>query len=160
MFKEKVIDIGIYRLDIDAAQTAGFYSHAEGIGCDCDGCRNFGRAVQFLPPPVREFLRQFGIDPQKPAEVYVNYAPSQDTVSYGGFYHACGTILRGTDPWIQIDKNHFRLDQQYRIDLCDDFSVFITDQIDLPEDDFPAPVLQIEIEFILPWVLKEPNPYT
>lgn len=155
-----IIDLGIYQLDIDAERTAAFYSSADGIGCDCDGCQNYAQAVSFLPEPVLRFLQQFGIDPAKPAEVYIHYAPSRDTAFYGGFYHVCGRILKGTNPWIQTGKKSFSLDERYRVHLSENCSVFITDEIQLLEDGFPAPVVQIEIEFILPWVLQIPNTYT
>lgn len=154
-----IFDIGIYQLDIDVVQTADYYKTDGGIVCDCDGCQNYAQVVKFLPSPVLRFFQQFGIDPQKPAEVYVNYAPSKDTVHYGGFYHICGTILKGTEPWIQIGPNSYALDDQYRIELCKDHSVFITTSIHLLDKHFPAPAIQIEIEFILPWVLNKPNSY-
>lgn len=154
-----VFEIGIYKLNIDVEQTAAFYKNAGGIGCDCDGCRNYSQAVRSLPPPVQQFLVQFGVDPAKPAEVYVNYAPSKDTAHYGGFYHICGTILEGTEPWVQADTNHYILDDQYNIEFGENLSVFITERVDLLEDGFPRPAIQIEIAFALPWVLDEPNSY-
>lgn len=154
-----IFDIGIYQLDIDAEKTKLFYTNADGIGCDCDGCRNYAQAVKSLPSPVLQFFHQFGIDPEKPAEVYANYAPSKDTVHYGGFYHVCGTILAGTEPWVYVDPNCYHLDDQYQIQLSNDHSVYITQQIHLLENGFPQPVIQIEIVFIMPWVLNEPNPY-
>ena len=154
-----IIDLGIYQLDIDPERTAAFYAEADGISCDCDGCRNYAKAVAVLPSPVLELFRQFGIDPAKPAEVYVNSAPTQDTAGYGGFYHVCGTVLEGKSPWIKVDGKHFRFDEQYRVDLCDGYSIFITDEIHLLEEGFPHPVIQIEIDFLLPWVLPITKPY-
>lgn len=155
-----ILDIGIYQLDVDVERTAQFYRSAEGIRCDCDGCRNYAKAVLSLPIAVQHFFQQFGIDPAKPAEVYVNDAPSANSVHYGGFYHVCGTVLKGTDPWIPVGNGGYILDEQCLIQLNDECSFFISsDRIDLLDEHFPKPVLQIEIVFILPWVLDKANPY-
>ena len=97
-----ILNIGIYQLDIDVEQTAKFYANANGSPspCGCDNCRNFERAIRLLPDSVKQFLQAMGIDPALPAETFATHAPSKDTVHYGGFYHICGTILKGTDPWI------------------------------------------------------------
>ena len=151
--------IGICEMDVDIDRTSRFYQEHGGIACDCDGCRNYARAVSQLPDAVQDFLRQFGIDPAKPAEISAVYAPSHDSVFYDGFYHISGTILTGADPWIQIDEKQFALDQQYLIKLDDENTVFFTGDVHLLEKNFPTPAFQIEIQFTLPWVLPEPNSY-
>ena len=151
--------IGIYELDVDVERTRRFYQEHSGITCDCAGCRNFTQAVALLPDAVQDFLRQFGIDPAKPAEISAVYAPSDDSIFYDGFYHISGTILSGTNPWIQIDHKHFALDQQCLIKLDDENTVFFTGDVHLLEENFPTPAFQIEIQFTLPWVLPEPNSY-
>ena len=151
--------LGIYEIDVDIDRTSRFYRETDGITCDCDGCRNFSLAVAQLPDTVQNFLCQFGIDPAKPVELSAVYAPSDDSIFYEGFYHICGTILKGTEPWIQISKKQFHLDQQYIIELDDDHSFFFTGDVHLLEDSFPTPAFQMEIHFTLPWVLSEPNSY-
>lgn len=154
------IDLGTYQLDVDPEKTAAFYAKTGSISCTCDGCRNFAKAVANLPVTVLELFLQFGIDPAKPAEICVHCAPSNDTVSYGGFYHICGTIRKGKSPWIQIDPKHFAFDESCRIRLGENFSVFFNDRVHLLEEGFPTPVLQLEIDFTLPWQLPTPNSYT
>lgn len=154
-----ILDLGVSQLDIDLERTAAFYREAAGISCDCDGCRNYEKAAPQLPPPVLELFHRLGVDPRKPAEVYVYYAPTKDTVFYGGFYHICGTIRSGRSPWIKIDERNSTFDAACRIHLTENCAVFITDQVHLLEDGFPTPVIQLEIEFTLPWVLPIPNTY-
>ena len=153
------IKIGIYELNVDVERTRRFYQENGGITCDCSGCRNFNLAVSQLSDTVQDFFRQFGIDPTKPAEISAVYAPSDDSIFYDGFYHISGTILSGTDPWIQIGEKHFTLDQQYLIKLDDENTVFFSGDVHLLEENFPTPAFQIEIQFTLPWVLPEPNSY-
>ena len=155
-----IFDIGLYQLNIDVERTDHYYREQTEILCDCDGCQNYGKAAATLPEPVLRFLRQFGIDPAKPAEVYVNYAPSQDTVFYEGFYYICGTILKGTEPWVRVDDKQHQFDEPYRIHLGDGFSVYMMEpQWGILDKDFPTPVIQMEISFILPWLLDKPNSY-
>ncbi|MBQ7231542.1 MAG: hypothetical protein IJX04_11690 [Oscillospiraceae bacterium] len=154
-----IMDLGIYQLDIDLERTAAFYAQAPGIGCDCDGCRNYEKAVSHLPSPVLELFQRLGIDPAKPAEVYANCAPTKESIFYGGWYHICGTIRKGRYPWIKIDERHSYFDEACRVRLAENFSVYLNDKIYLLEEGFPTPVLQLEIEFTLPWVLPIPNTY-
>ena len=151
--------LGIYELEVDAERTRKFYQQNSGISCDCDGCQNFVKAISQLPEPVKAFLDQFGIDPANPAEVSAIYAPSDDTVFYDGFYHICGTILQGTEPYIQIGEKQFQLDMQYCIELDAESSVFFTNDVHLLDQNFPKPVVQMNVFFTLPWVLPRPNPY-
>ena len=151
--------LGIYELEVDAERTRKFYHRNGGISCDCDGCQNFTKAISQLPDPVKAFLDQFGIDPAKPAELSAIYAPSDDTVFYDGFYHICGTILQGTEPYIQIGEKHFQLDTKYSIELDAENSVFFSNDVHLLDDNFPKPVFQMNVFFTLPWVLPKPNPY-
>ena len=153
------MQLGIYELEVDAERTWQFYQQAGEITCDCDGCQNFIAAISLLPERVKEFLEQFGIDPAKPAELSAIYAPSDDTVFYDGFYHICGTILKGTTPYIQIGEKHFQLDPLYSIELDSENSVFFSNDVHLLEDNFPKPVFQMNIFFTLPWVLPKPNSY-
>ncbi len=45
--------------------------------------------------------------------------------------------------------------------IADGYSVGFSNHVDLLEDDFPEPAMQIEIDFFhIPWMLDEENPYT
>lgn len=154
-----ILEIGIYRLDIDVNRTKSYYSADYVIGCDCDGCRNFVKAANRMPEDVKIFLRKFGIDPGKPAEVSAVHSPDGCETLYSGFYHICGTILEGTEPWVKVSKKQFRLDERYAIPLSGDFSFFFTANCHLLAPDFPLPAIQLEFTGYLPWVLDEPNPY-
>ena len=154
-----IFDIGIYRLNIDVEQTKSFYEAAKDICCSCAGCRNFTKAVFQLPNDVMNFLNQFGIDAGKPAEMSAVCSSDGNMISYNGFYHICGTILEGTEPWVKVTEKQFRLDEKYIINLSNDFSCFFIGDCHLLSKDFPKPAIQLEFSGSLPWLLDESNPY-
>lgn len=137
------VQYGLYVLDIDIQKTRSFYQKADPVtaGCSCSGCRNFEKSFKTLPDEIKRFFDALGIDGKKPAEVYTNTVNADGLVSYGGFYHLCGRLLRGESAWVAVSK---------------DFHVSFVEDCDLVEDDFPEPVLQMEIEANIPWVLGEP----
>ena len=154
-----IVEMGVYRLDIDVDRTREFYAHEQWFGCGCSGCKNYERAVSVLPETVRAFLEQFGIDPGKPAEIAVLHSPDGRTILYNGFFHICGSLIEGNDPWIQTKAKSFRLKEAYQISVDEDCSAYIVEKCSLLEDDFPRPAVQLDITIPLPWLLDEPNPY-
>ena len=90
-----VFEQGVYVIAHDPEKTRAFYAQASDTLCDCSGCRNFRAAADRFPQALRSFLQQFGIDPAKPAEMSVLYAPAKDELCYNGFYHFCGEIRGG-----------------------------------------------------------------
>lgn len=150
---------GVYQLDIDIDRTRHFYENDDYEICTCAGCRNFSKAYRFLPEAVQQFFRQFGADIGKPAEITAYDSSDGNLTYYDGFYHICGTILAGKDPYLQVGERAFQLDERYVLKLTDDFSVFFTEKCALVDHDFPSPVIQMEIQGNIPWMLEEPNPY-
>ncbi len=154
-----LFDIGNYRLDVDAERTKAYYSTLDSIGCDCAGCRNYEKALPELAEPIYNFLCQFGIDPRKPIEMSVLYSPDGKKTLYDGFFHVCGRILTGDDPWIRTGAKSRMLNQDYCIEVDSNCSAYLINDCVLVDQEFPHPVVQLHISFALPWVLNEPNPY-
>lgn len=155
-----IFEFGVYKLDIDVDRTRCFYETVDdSLGCDCAGCRNFRKAYPLIPDAVQAFFRQLGVDIGKPAEMTAYVSRDGNMTLYDGFYHICGSILEGREPFIQIDERHFQLDESMTIKLTPDHFVYFTNKCGLVEKDFPTPVIQLEIQGIIPWVLDEPNPY-
>ena len=154
------LDFGKYKLDIDIDRTRHFYEMAdESLGCDCAGCRNFRKAYPLIPDAIHGFFRQLGVDPGKPAEMSAYESQDGNMTFYDGFYHICGSILESPNLFIKIDDKHFQLDENATIKLSPGYSAYFTSECDLVEDGFPAPVIQLEIQGNIPWVLAESNPY-
>lgn len=157
------VRFGPYALDIDIQKTRLFYQKANNVsvGCSCSGCRNFEKAIEVLPDEIKGFFDALGIDMKKPAEVYVNTVNADGLVLYGGFYHICGRLLGGESAWVTVKSNKkattFYWDISKAYSISKDFHVSFQENCCLVEDGFPEPVLQLEIEANIPWVLDEPN---
>ena len=154
-----IFERGVYRIEHDPERTGGFYAQAPDTLCDCAGCRNFRAAVSRMSEALRSFLEQFGIDPAKPAEMSVVYAPAKDELCYNGFYHFCGEIREGREAYIQTGERSFELDQQYIISVNEGEQAWFLVKCALVDASFPRPAAQVEVFFNLPWVLDEENTY-
>lgn len=155
-----IFESGPYCLDIYVEKTQEFYAKNGAISCECEGCQNFKQAVSHLPEEVNDFFTQFGVDPTKPAEICAHHSADGIQTLYSGFYHICGSILSGKNPWVQVAKKQFHLNKEYSIKLSDDFSFYFTEECMLVDENFPAPVIQMEFTGNLPWVIEKHNPYT
>ena len=155
-----IFETGVYKLDMDVDRTRQFYENDTAFEFySCAGCRNFAKAYPLFPESVWHFFAQLGIDIGKPAEITAYNSHDGNTTFYEGFYHVCGTILEGKDPWLQVGERAYRLNKDYALKIAEDFSVFFTGKCALVEEDFPRPVIQMELQCSIPWVLDEPNPY-
>lgn len=157
---------GEYSLDIDVYKTRVFYKKLENVsaGCNCYGCRNFEKAMDVLSDEIKHFFHSIGVDMKKPAEVYVNMVNPDGSVLYGGFYHLCGTILNGTSAWVEVNTDSensmvFHWEHSKTYPVSKDFFISFQEDCSLVEDGFPTPVLQMEIEANIPWILPETNGY-
>ena len=156
-----IFEQGVYRLDVDVERTRAFYeAKLVGDGCDCAGCRNFGALRDRMPEHFTGFLRQFGIDPMKPAEMSAVYAPEKEYVLYDGWYHVCGIVLNSEAVWYQIEDTEKKKEQCEWGNLdAGSMMVYIEEKRDLLSAGFPEPVIQVNVMCVLPWVLDEENPY-
>lgn len=154
-------EIGQYRIDIDVAKTKQFYKNADlaSTSCSCDGCLNFQKAVDTLPPSIIAFFTNLGIDMKKVCECYVNFTDDDGMLLYGGFYHVCGTLLDGESAWKKIDENTSCWDNEAAFCVSPDFNVSFQKDVALLEKGFPMPAIQLEFSARIPWVLEKSNTY-
>ncbi len=159
------LQLGHYALDADPAATCAAYLPLDTAetGCSCQGCRNYAALVAkgLLPEPLRALLDTLGIDAAKPAEVFVYTRNPDGTLLYSGFYHLVGTLLEGETPWTPTtpDGTVLRWDEERVIPLADNLQVAFSPDILMLEESFPSPVVQLELEGSLPWVLDEACEY-
>ena len=150
-------------LDVDVDRTRAFYAREDvettSEKCACQGCQNYDKAILAASDTVVDFLRSLDIDPRKPAEVFdvMGGLDENGQVWYNGFYHICGTRLEGEDAWVHTSESSMHLDGDRMYAVDDSFKVSFEERVLLLHEGFPTPVLQLEIDARLPWVL--PTPY-
>ena len=146
-----------YVVDIDVEKTRQTYKELPLItqGCACDGCQNFEKAVDILPKTVRTFFDTLGVDLKKIVECYVNCKNEDGTLLYGGFCHVCGTLLQGKSAWVSLSETHsyYHTDLTYPVD--NHFHLSFQEECLMVEEQFEAPILQIEFVANIPWVLDK-----
>lgn len=147
--------LGGYRLSVDVEATRVYYTaHNEPwITCGCAGCRNFAGSVRDLPRAVRDFFDALGLDPEKVQELCY-YHGTERTVSGDGWYHLVGTVLEGSSK-----PGDYQVFPAGWVDIEKDFSVGFKNACELLPEDFPRPCCQMQLNFTVPWVLGEANPY-
>ncbi len=153
---------GSYTLDIDVDRTRAFYARPDvkttSEKCVCTGCQNYDAAILLASPEVLNFFERLGIDPRKSAEVYDLLGGDPDEegkMYYNGWYHVCGVRLQGEDAWVDVTNEMKHLDDAKMYTVDDAFKVSFEEGVMMLHEDFPSPVLQMEIDAHLPWVLPK-----
>lgn len=150
-----------YVLDIDVDRTRDFYARDDRWQCDCRDCQNYDKAILTAPEAVLDFLRNLGIDPLKPAEIFnVTGTLEEDgTIWYNGWFHVCGTLVESSETVNETMHENgsrslsYRWELGYRPDPDYPFVLLPTREISLLPEGFPTPALELEIDTHLPWVL-------
>lgn len=158
------IELGDYILEVNVDATREYYKKAKYIleDCPCGGCQNYVKAIEQVDYNVKEFFNSIGVDILKSPEVYVNCSKN-NALYYGGFYHICGTIIKGESPWKleHVSKDGkskgWTLNEDKLVCISNDFKVGFDNECALLSKDFPMPSIQLEIFAHLPWMLEVEN---
>ena len=155
-------------LDVDVERTRAFYERSDvrpiSEECSCINCQNFDKAILQASARVTEFLRSLGIDPRKPAEAYnvTGQLEEAGTIWYNGWYHVCGTVVESPETVeVTVCDNgpnikRYCWEHSYSPDPVFPFEVLPILDNALLHKDFPTPVIQLEIDTHLPYVLQTP----
>lgn len=148
-------------IDVDVERTRAFYKRTDmpttSECCTCWGCQNFDKAILTAPAIVTDFLSSLGIDPRKPAEAFslTGEREADGTVWYNGWYHVCGTVQR----WPDFEQTETRIiirpEDCYRPDPSFRFEVIAVPGTDLVHKEMPTPIIQLEFDTHLPFVLSD-----
>ncbi len=96
---------------------------------------------------------------KKICECCVYYAKDENTLCCGGFCHICATLLSGESAWKPTSDSTACWDEKATYPLSPNFGVSFSDRIDMLEPDFPLPVIQLDFEAAIPWMLEKKNSY-
>ena len=163
-----IISFSEYTFDIDVERTRAFYNRADvlpmGEDCGCIGCRNFDKAIMTVPRAVLDFLYSLGIEPRKPTEIYNVTGMLEDDgkIWYNGWYHICGTVVKSPET-VKYGVNEkgnptveYGWDKGYRPSPGFPFAILPVKDNAFQRDGFPQPIIQLEIDTHLPYLLSEP----
>lgn len=151
------LKLGQWLIEFDRAATMDFYSkhHLITEDCSCSSCRNYVKACEDFPVEVLKFFDSLGIIPAKEAEVYQCCQNEDGTYQYGGFYHVVGRLIEGSDCWIPVDDSGGEMMDSSHEFKIDGFFFGFTYRKALVPKGFPEPVLQMEFQAKIPWIIED-----
>lgn len=126
--------------------------------CGCTPCRNFAAArTQAYPAAATRLFELLGIAMHRESEVYHTHRIAPGKHHYGGWFHFVGTIVSGSDAAKQIGATAAWSFDLEEVSLG--FKLGFTRRIGLLKAPFKGhPVVQLEFQAEVPWVLAEPEP--
>ncbi|MCL2827624.1 MAG: hypothetical protein FWD99_02695 [Oscillospiraceae bacterium] len=136
------------------ATEAAYAALPLGVGCACYTCCNFEKATSDFPNEVRMFFEALGVDLTKPGEVY-DFTVENERVWYGGWYNIVGNYLAYDDTWRPTAESPSQQEKYGFFKIAENFYIAFSDGAELVPASFSSPVLQMGIDFTLPWVLEE-----
>jgi len=137
-----IFDFGSFSIDVDVEQTRKYYTESPRTlteGCDCILCRNFLAAYDSLDHEIHRFFDSLGVDIRKAGDMTTMHGDRERNILYyQGLCHVCGRIVDGCSK---------------ECEYLPAFKVFFTTKCALVERSFPSPVLQMEVDMEVPWVM-------
>ncbi|MCL2046892.1 MAG: hypothetical protein FWG88_10975 [Oscillospiraceae bacterium] len=151
------ICIGQWEIEFDRNKTIEYYKDIDTLefGCTCRTCVNYCIAVKDFPNEVTRFFDSLGLDLIKPTEVY-GCMYENGKVEYGGFYHLVGSYISGEDIWQGLSNGGSTFKFELLAKIVEDYGIGFTKETVMVPNNFPMPVLQMEIIFMIPWLIDEP----
>jgi hypothetical protein len=123
--------------------------------CGCGDCLNFAAARdRAYPSEVLAIFEQLGIDRSKESEIWHTHRDASGLHHYGGFFHLVGAIEEGKDAMVMANgRGTYDLEG-----IGEDFDFGFTSNIALLPTPFgESPIVQLEFQTRIPWVLNTPE---
>jgi hypothetical protein len=149
-----------WEIESNSAITRELYSRVQSGApetCGCLSCVNFAAARgQIYPRDVIRLFDLLGIARDMEAEVYHTHRIGPGKHHYGGWFHLVGRIVSGSDAAKQIATNAWGFDLEK---ISGEFELGFTNRIGLLRDHFKGhPIVQLEFQAVVPWLLADPEP--
>lgn len=147
---------GDYVVDVDVEKTREIYASLTPVTsrCKCEYCANYQKVAPTMPAQVLDFFDHLGVDLTKITESVAYNRTHNGGVTYGGWLHVCGKIVKGKE-----DNEHtITLRPKEAHGVTDAFKVWFSEECIMVEKAFDSPVIQIDFQTDLPWVLDSKIP--
>jgi hypothetical protein len=143
------LDLPGWKIQYDRDATIAAYKREQKNGpqtCGCNSCRNWcASRERLLPVELQTLLAQLGIPFDHEIEVYHNGRLENGLHSYGGWYHFIGSVRFG------------ELERSTKV-VYGEFSIYFHSKPALLSHSFSGwPVVQLEIEALVPWLSSIPE---
>lgn len=143
----KKIKLMKWLLEVDVNKTKEFYSKNIEL-CNCLYCENYMEACKHIDPAIIKLFTMLGINTLQPSHLS-EFGEIQDGLRlYIGSYHIVGKLVEGeycTDAdW--NDTNTAKIEN---------FTFGLGKELMFVHDELLRPVLQLEFEARIPWVLSK-----
>jgi hypothetical protein len=126
--------------------------------CGCEGCRNFAaQRATVYPPDFLALLDRLGIDPLKEGEAVHYGGVPPGLHAYGGWFYFIGSLLTPGERLVEVKGGSFWVPAAHKTEERGFFYYVGTLTPQPPPSFLGKPVLALEFETRLPWVLAEPG---
>lgn len=154
------LELGAWVLATDPAATAEAYARIDAGGCEtcgCEPCFNFAEARHLVfSTGFVDLLEFLGIDPLLESEVAYRGASACGQHLYSGWFHLVGRIERGPVENVAIPG---AFESRHLMSIGEGLRVaFSEDRTLAPEAFADLPVVELELEVIVPWVCAADEP--
>lgn len=142
------VNIHDWIIEIDVEETKKQYLKKWDL-CDCLDCLNFYKAVNTLPQDVLNLFTLLGVKPSITNHLSEFGPNTKGLHHYMGCYHIVGSLLKSPENSLRS------LNNDDVIVLSENVIVYFSKELDFVPGFFPKPVLQLDFEMHIPWVLEE-----
>ncbi|MFZ7824288.1 MULTISPECIES: hypothetical protein [Priestia] len=142
----QTIKINNWILEIDVEETQKQYLKKWDL-CDCLYCLNFYEAMKSRPKIELQFFYQLGINPSQ-CNHLSHFDPQENGLHfYIGCYHLVGKVSHQTP--LEI------INSDDAIEISNNLHIGFSNDLEFVPGGFTRPVLQLNFEIEVPWVLAE-----
>jgi hypothetical protein len=156
----QLITFARWQIECDPETTRKLYARVQSgspEACGCEPYLNFAAArKQAYPVDVIRLFDSLGVADDREAEIYHTHRIAPRKHHYGGWFHFVGRIVSGADASKQITTNAWGFDLEK---VSAEFELGFTHRIGLLKEPFQGhPVVQLEFQAAVPWVLTGEEP--
>lgn len=143
----KQVKILNWVLKIDQARTMNYYQKTSPY-CPCLYCKNFSAASKQLDTRITGIFNALGVDAAKPNHLSEFGEVGDGVRLYEGSYPFIGELIEGlsarNSEWSTINTA-----------TIENFTFAFNHELSFIDEEMPKPILQLDFEARIPWVLSE-----